>query len=549
MGNQSNVDYYSSQSDNTTDAYTTKKLEGPQTISELNLCYTRGQGKLVIDPLEAEAEFGKELAQKLKLDKSGTVVLWPQPDDSPDDPQNWSPRQKMIILVILTMAAFVPDSTSAVGIAALFNLANEYNTTPGVVNDVSSNWSIFLLGPGGIVAVLFARRYGRLPILFWSQVIGLAFLIGCAVAPTLPVFAAMRCLSSFFATAPQVMGLYVVNDLYPFHEQARMLNLWTCGYIISPFVSPWLFGYLTASIYYRWAYWIAIIYMSIVVVLIAVFMEETIYDRFSTVKSGRSQGFHARFKSLIGVTGFHTAKYRESWGEVVWSIVQLLGKPHLLAVLLYLGIIFGFAIGINVTNPVFVLSAPPLGYGLSAYASASLYATPVVAVILGEVLGRYLNDFLANRLTRRNKGIFEPEMRLWTLYVGLPPFIVGFVLLGAAFEKKLHLAILVLGWGLAQIAVMISTVACYNYANNAFAFPGEISALLNQARILGGFAIPYFQVEWASSRGALQTFGCEAAIVAGLFILVVPVLQLKGKTLRAKFASTPSSLPDIQTPK
>lgn len=40
---------------------------------------------------------------------------------------------------------------------------------------------------------------------------------------------------------------------------------------------------------------------------------------------------------------------------------------------------------------------------------------------------------------------------------------------------------------------------------------GEISALINLARTLGGFAVAYFQVPWAEKYGALQTFGVEAA--------------------------------------
>ncbi len=42
----------------------------------------------------------------------------------------------------------------------------------------------------------------------------------------------------------------------------------------------------------------------------------------------------------------------------------------------------------------------------------------------------------------------------------------------------------------------------------------------------------YFQVPWATKNGAIQTFGVEAAIVAGLFLLVVPTLQIKGSYLR-----------------
>lgn len=61
---------------------------------------------------------------------------------------------------------------------------------------------------------------------------------------------------------------------------------------------------------------------------------------------------------------------------------------------------------------------------------------------------------------------------------------------------------------------------------------GEVSALLNLSRSLGGFSVAYFQVPWVTRNGAIQTFGVEAAIVAGLFLLVVPALQLAGNRLR-----------------
>jgi hypothetical protein len=35
------------------------------------------------------------------------------------------------------------------------------------------------------------------------------------------------------------------------------------------------------------------------------------------------------------------------------------------------------------------------------------------------------NDWTAARLIRKNKGVFEAEMRLWTLYLGLPFFAAG----------------------------------------------------------------------------------------------------------------------------
>ena len=39
---------------------------------------------------EAKVEFGEQVASRLKLSKDGTKVLWPQPTDDPEDPQNVS---------------------------------------------------------------------------------------------------------------------------------------------------------------------------------------------------------------------------------------------------------------------------------------------------------------------------------------------------------------------------------------------------------------------------------------------------------------------------
>ena len=68
------------------------------------------------------------------------------------------------------------------------------------------SWSIFLIGIGGIFAVMAMRKFGRLPVLFWSQVrapsgsplshfspfiqiLALVFLVGCTFAPDLSTFA------------------------------------------------------------------------------------------------------------------------------------------------------------------------------------------------------------------------------------------------------------------------------------------------------------------------------------------------------------------------
>ena len=47
------------------------------------------------------------------------------------------------------------------------------------------------------------------------------------------------------------------------------------GFIVSPFLSPFAFGFLVARTTWRWAYGIGCLYSLIVVFLIIFFMEET----------------------------------------------------------------------------------------------------------------------------------------------------------------------------------------------------------------------------------------------------------------------------------
>jgi hypothetical protein len=42
---------------------------------------------------------------------------------------------------------------------------------------------------------------------------------------------------------------------------------------------------------------------------------------------------------------------------------------------------------------------------------------------------------------------------------------------------------------------------------------GEVSALFNFFRTMGGFAVVYFQQPWLAASGGFQVFGCEAAFV------------------------------------
>jgi len=513
-------------------------LRPPLSVDELHTYHEKAAGRLVIDPGEACIEFGKEIASSLKLSEDGTKILWPQPYDDVRDPQNWNSRRKNVQLLIVTLAAITPNFYVAIGIAGVFDIAKTFDVSADKITSFTTSWSVFVLGWTGIFAIMLMHRIGRLPVLFWSQLLSLGFLIGCTLAPNLRTFAAMRYLTAFFSTVPQVTGLYVITDIFPFHMQARKLNIWVTGFVISPSVPPFVFGFLVPRAGFRWAYGIGVIYGGIVLFLIAILGRETLYDRGNPkILDHISKKSSSRIKDLLGLSGAHLAKYRTPWRDLLMCPIQLIWRPHLLSMLVYEGVLFGFSIGMNLTVSLFLGEAPPVGFGRSLDTIAAVYATPCVSVLIGQLLGTYLNDYIASQSIKRNKGVFEAEARLWMCYISLPFYIAGLIISGFAFQRKLPLVAVVFGWGVREVAVMTTTVAVYAYANNCFPRrEGEVSGLLNLARILGGFAVPYFQIPWAKRGGALQAFGCEAAIVAGLFFLLIPTVHLYGSRLRARYS-------------
>ncbi|KAG2098981.1 major facilitator superfamily domain-containing protein [Suillus discolor] len=474
------------------------------------------------------------------------------------------------------MSAVVPDFDSGIGIASIFGLAQTYDTTSGVINDLTSNWSIFLLGWGGIFWVMLMRRYGRLPVLFWSQLFSLAFLVGGTLAPNLATFAGRHVIHAALQHLPTSKGLYVVTDIFPFHLQARKLNIWTSGFVLSPYLSPFVFGFLVARVSWRWAYAIGSIYSVIVLLLIVFFMEETMYDRHLASKPLQiSMGLRYRFETLIGVTGYKMAKYRPRWPEVLLASLDVAWRPQFFFVVLFEALVFGFSIGVNVSVSVSTCSDKPIDFCRrqmlfswdllpSDLALANMpwlermrlqlqvFSIYEVAVLLGEFIGRYFNEFIMDLHIRKNGGFFEAESRLWTCYLAMPLYICGFLTQGAGIQN-LSEAALIMGWGIAIVVITLNTVAVYAYCNDCFPRrAGEVSALLNLARALGGFAVAYFQVPWATKSGGLMVFGVEAAqvisldtleesdsfhrLVIGMFFVAVPMTQLKGSYFRARYA-------------
>lgn len=65
-----------------------------------------------------------------------------------------------------------------------------------------------------------------------------------------------------------------------------------------------------------------------------------------------------------------------------------------------------------------------------------------------------------------------------TCYLAVLIYIVGFVTLGGAFQNDLSIGAIVLGWGIAEVAIMVNTVAVCECTNVEYQLEIETDPLI-----------------------------------------------------------------------
>ncbi|OAX82072.1 hypothetical protein ACJ72_03585 [Emergomyces africanus] len=497
------------------------------------------EGKMVvsdstnaIDQLEAAA--GKEgylldtshaQAGDLKTTKDGRTILIPQPSTSPLDPLNWSWGRKHLILIIISMTAFLPDYGSATGAVTLLPQSAIWNMTPDEVNH-SQVGNVFMLGAGGVFVVAFAAYFGRYPVFFWFTVIATATAVWCTAARSFESFMAARILNGFFSTVAQGGGLMFIKDLFFFHEHARKINIWSSFIIVSPYLGPLFTAFIINTQIWQWAFGVYSIMTALCLALIVFFIDETYYDRKIPKSQQPARG--AKWRRMVGIEQWQSRHLRNSFKDACMRPLIIICKPPVFISMVYYLLTFAWVVGINTTLSIFL---GPL-YNFGPKQIGFFYFTPVTAAILGEISGHWLHDIIARVAAQRNNGRLEPEARYVAAWIATPFMFAGLILLGFALEKEYHYMLASLGWGLYVFGIMITTVAVNAYVLDSYPeASGEVAAWINFGRTTGGFVVSYFMVRWANDQGTIRQFGTMTGICGFAFLMVLG-LQFYGKRMR-----------------
>ncbi|WPH03556.1 Hypothetical protein R9X50_00643700 [Acrodontium crateriforme] len=504
------------------------------------------------------------------------IILQPTPSPDPNDPLNWSKLWKTVnfsLVCLYTLLVFVNVDVGTVDYQQLYDeLDIGFDQ-----EQVAYGLNTLGLAVGSILFIPFALKYGRRPVYILSIIVSIAGAVWQGTTQTAGDLYGSNLIAGLAGSVAEVICQMTIADLFFVHQRATANSIYLVMVSMGAYLGPVAAGYVAESQGWRWIFWWTTIIGAVNLVLYIFFYEETKYDptteapvvtapavvsslftRTQTPDSTRNligkprDGANAESgrtntdlstNTNTSITRrrpylrrlFHTSSSHGDWLTFIrhsWQGFHILFTIPIIAWITFMSsALFALFAIVNQTFSIYFVLDPynftPSGIGL-------MNLPPFIGGILGSLYGGWLNDWLIRQLARRNKGIYEPEMRLW---LALPSIIL--------MPGSLLLFGLSTNYGLPWI------IPCVGLAMNGFAYVSLSNCLLtylmdSYIEIIGDTMVQFAFVRnafativvvamdpWTDAMGLDGIYIICASVSFVLCATIIPV-YFYGKRMRIK---------------
>ena len=490
--------------------------------------------------------------------------------------QNWSPFWKFFCMVCSTGVTF-SQGFGPLALAPMFpQLMESFQSDLAAVVQFTGV-CILVLGFSNFIWVPIATSFGRRPVALASTLICFGSHIWRAKATTYESFMGACVLNGIGAGPAETLQPTVIADVMFLHERGRYNTLYFAVYFGSLMVAPIISGPMadkTGFEGWRNFWWLNVALHGAVFIACIFGFPETKWPRAHprelqetgqiapTVTNGKeSNTTHNETTTTSAPDTEKITTFQSNGEETSLSKTATaqrdpyLGKgspskqqfklfqpnPHpLRSILLDLWIpwkLFAFPIvefaafvvswtascflAINLTQSQ-AFSAPPYNF------SSETIGFMNFAILVGAVIGLFtagpFSDWISAYLTKKNKGIREPEMRLISMIPYVLLTILGSFVIAYGFEYKWDWKIIVIiGWTAIGIQVAALPAISSTYAVDSYKpVAGSIFVAITVNKNVWGYGFSVFITPWSEKSGfvqpiltnmALTVFFCSFAIL------------------------------------
>ncbi|KAE8160745.1 major facilitator superfamily domain-containing protein [Aspergillus tamarii] len=405
--------------------------------------------------------------------------------DSHDIYNRFSPGRKVVITIVLVWSLFQTTLSSTAVVTAIPEVGATFHTTDSTVA-LSNALMVLCQMTGPMLYAPIANTFGRRPILLTANALLAAFSLGTGLAPNLPAYFILRFLTAPQVTAIQVVGAVVIGDIYPPTARGRALGWLMVSTTVAPGLAPLLGGVVVTYTLWRVIFWAQTGMAVLSVLLLAVFLPETIHEKKTQLFTGLSpSGKVMQFIRLMNPSEIFTLLLSSrsllingmSVASLHWNQFSILTPIR------------------QVLNPLFHLTSP--------LQAALFYLAPCGGYLTGTLCGGQLSDWVVRRYMRR-RGRRVPEDRLNTVV--------------AAVGIAMPVCALVYGWAVQEAVGGIPLVVIALYIQSVCHVAAFVSLNVYCVDVMEGTGKSALAVAGSymvrNAAGAVGTASCLPAIDA-----------------------------------
>ncbi|KAF2768726.1 MFS general substrate transporter [Teratosphaeria nubilosa] len=516
--------------------------------------------------------------------KDAKVILQPRPTDNPNDPLNWPQWQKILNYFLASFYAMM-----------VFCFVNATSPTWGPLADelhfsdatLTNTYAIgcATLAMGAPMLIPFALKYGSRPVYILSS-LG-QFLVSIWAARTMNAanWWGVNSVQCWLGALAEVLIQMTIADVFFVHQRGLMnaIYIWTAN--VGSNLGVVASGFITDDMGWRWVWWFCAIFFGIQLIMFVFGFEETKFNHTESLAARQGSivtvpGGPIGERSKINHESEKTPSEKQStvdmdagsvedavrnlsiihinpdiprktywqklsltttspgkWSDFLchaWQPFLILGSiPGVTFCCLTYAILLALSTVQSTVLSDYMID-PPYNFDSAQIGLMSL--GPFIGTTLGSLVVGPVSDWWVIRLSKRNDGIYEPEMRFWVFLPFIPFQIAGGWWFGYALANGWSWPHVAVAYGVCNFGSAPLQSLALTYMLDAYNdIIGDALTALTFARntmsTIFVFAIP----AWIPAVGMANVFNTILPIEL-VILSFAAVFIWKGKLMRAKTA-------------
>lgn len=483
-----------------------------------------------------------------------------------------------MIILIVGLSAAVVGAYGPMLSPGFVQVSAELGISVEVLSQLTA-WVVLTIGLSLFITNPLAKVFGRRPVYLVAICIMFASSVWGAAVTSYRSLLASRIIGGIGMAPYEVLVQCTIGDLYFVHERATRIAVWNLFLLAGISGGSMISGYIIQFDGYRWTFGVCAIFFGVLMLGVIFLVPETAYRRDFHVPivvkyyrrqdgvhdmlgyehklqdsekaatdehhiestSGATEKKHTYLQSLRVFTGRYS--HAPIWKIFLRPVVMWFYPAVLWAFLIYgelryrtdliqtsclilmshqptTGTTITWIVVFSVVNGV-IFVAPPYNFTVSQTGLISL--SPFILTIIGEAVSGPLNDWICVSLTKKNRGIYEPEFRLPLILVAVVLGTVGFFGFGATIHFQTHWLGPVLCFGLANMSLVFAATCVFGYIIDSYKKHNEEAFVAINARNLLTFGLTYFVNDWLAEQGPLKVFCILGALFLVVCALTIPL--------------------------